>query len=268
MPGWDKLARMRRFEPVAGAITLILCLALAACAEDQQTDAQGARSSVYRHAMDGAPANLDPAQASSIYANFFAVNLYDTLYRYKYLARPYALEPNLAEELPQISSDGLIYTIRIKPGVRFIDDEAFKGDRGRAVTAHDFVYSIKRHFDPDVRSLGSWLWADKIVGMAEWSENGADYDEEVAGLRALDDRTIQIQLIQPFPQLTHTLTQGFSAVLPREAVTHYGPELSLHPVGSAMRSISSTIRDAYRRLWYASRSPEASRAAKTRTSRT
>ena len=47
--------------------------------------------------MDGAPSSLDPAQASNIYANFIVVNLYDTLYRYKYLARPYQLEPNLAE---------------------------------------------------------------------------------------------------------------------------------------------------------------------------
>ncbi len=213
-------------------LTLVLTLALAACTEAPPEPAGGSRISVYRHAMDGAPTNLDPAQASTVYSNFFAVNLYDTLYRYKYLARPYELEPNLAEGLPQVSDDGLIYTIRIKPGVHFIDDPAFDEGKGRAVTAQDFVYSIKRHFDPEVRSTGSWLWAGRIVGLSEWQENGADYSREVPGLRALDDRTIQIQLIQPFPQLTHTLTQGFSAVVPREAAELYGAELSLNPVGS------------------------------------
>ncbi|MDX1554876.1 MAG: ABC transporter substrate-binding protein [Xanthomonadales bacterium] len=213
-------------------LSLVLCLVVTACGTgDPDLESPDGRS-VYRHAMDGAPTNLDPAVADHIYANFFAVNLYDTLYRYKYLARPYALEPNLAEDLPQVSADGLIYTIRIKPGVQFIDDEAFPEGRGRTVTAADFVYSLKRHFDPEVRSTGSWLWAGRIVGMAEWEEDGADYEQEVPGLRALDDRTIQIQLIQPFPQLTHTLTQGFSAVVPREAVEHYGPEFSLNPVGS------------------------------------
>ena len=223
---------MRRFEPVARLATLILCLALASCAEDGSGPAQEGRNAAYRHAMDGAPTNLDPAQASSVYSNFFAVNLYDTLFRYKYLARPYALVPNLAEEMPQVSSDGLIYTIRLKPGVRFADDPAFENGRGRTVTAHDFVYSIKRHFDPEVLSLGSWLWAGKIVGMEEWKANGANYNEEVPGLRALDDRTVQIQLIQAFPQLPHTLAQGFSAIVPREAVERYGREISLHPVGS------------------------------------
>jgi oligopeptide transport system substrate-binding protein len=212
--------------------SLCLIAAIAACKPtEQEGDAPPGRQ-IYRHAMDGAPVNLDPAQASSIYGKFIIVNLYDTLYRYKYLARPYELVPNLAEELPQVSSDGLIYTLRIKPGVRFIDDEAFTEGAGRVVKAEDFIYSIKRHFDPETRSQGAWLWQGKIVGLDEWKENGADYDQEVPGLRALDERTIQIQLIAPFPQLTHTLAQGFAAVVPREAVERYGPEFAIHPVGS------------------------------------
>ena len=182
--------------------------------------------------MDGAPSSLDPAQASHIYATHLVVNLYDTLYRYKYLARPYELEPNLADGLPQVSADGLIYTIRIKPGVHFMDDAAFPGGKGRAVRAEDFVYSIKRHFDPATRAQGAWLWQNRIVGLEDWKANGADYDQEVPGLRALDDRTIQIQLIAPFPQLTHTLAQAFSAIVPREAVEHHGQEFGIRPVGS------------------------------------
>ena len=189
--------------------------------------------------MDGAPNNLDPARASNIYANFLAVNLYDTLYRYKYLARPYELEPNLAEHLPQVSTNGLIYTIRIKPGVHFIDDTVFREGKGRPVSAQDFVYSIKRHFDPETRAEGAWLWQNRIVGLDDWKENGSDYKQEVTGLRALDDRTIRIQLISPYPQLLHTLTQGFSAIVPHEAVEFYGKELAVHPVGSGPYRLAS-----------------------------
>ncbi|HKX54880.1 MAG TPA: ABC transporter substrate-binding protein, partial [Xanthomonadales bacterium] len=188
--------------------------------------------SVYRHSMDGAPTSLDPIHASSIYANFLAVNLYDTLYRYRYLARPYELTPNLAESLPEVSADGLIYTIRIKPGVHFIDDPSFPEGKGRLLRAQDFVYSMKRHFDPALRSQGSWMWQGKIVGLDEWKQSGADYAAEIPGLRALDDRTLQIQLITPFPQLTHTLAQGYAAIVPAEAVSHYGSEFGIHPVGS------------------------------------
>jgi ABC-type transport system substrate-binding protein len=213
-------------------LPLIALLALGACDQHAQNQDSTNTYSVYRHAMDGAPASLDPAQASNIYANFIVVNLYDTLYRYKYLARPYQLEPNLAEGLPHVSSDGLIYTIHIKPGVHFIDDPAFPEGKGRAVRAEDFVYSIKRQFDEKTRAQGAWLWQGKIVGLDDWKQNGSDYDRDVSGLKALDDRTLQIQLISPFPQLTHTLAQGFSAIVPREAVDHYGQEFAIHPVGS------------------------------------
>jgi ABC-type transport system substrate-binding protein len=182
--------------------------------------------------MDGSPGSLDPAHASSIYANFLVVNLYDTLYRYRYLARPYELAPNLAQDLPEISEDGLVYTIRIKPGVHFIDDPAFADGKGREVQAQDFIYSIKRHFDPVTISQGAWLWQGRIVGLDEWKENGSDYSQQVEGLRAEDDYTIRIELTQPFPQLTHTFTGGFSAIVAREAVEHYAREMSNHPVGS------------------------------------
>jgi peptide/nickel transport system substrate-binding protein len=182
--------------------------------------------------MDGAPGSLDPAQAASLYANFLVVNLYDTLYRYKYLARPYQLQPNLATAMPEVSGDGLRLTIRIKKGVYFNDDPAFEGGLGREVTARDFVYSIKRHFDPGTRAQGAWLWQQRIEGLDRWKTEGSDYDQEVAGLRAVDDYTIEITLTRPFPQFVYTLAQGYAAIVAREAVEKYGQELSNHPVGS------------------------------------
>lgn len=194
---------------------------------------------IYRHAMDGAPGSLDPAQASTIYANFIVVNLYDTLYRYKYLARPYQLEPNLAAALPDVSDDGLRLTIPIRKGVHFIDDAAFEGGKGREVKAADFVYSIQRHFDSATRAQGAWLWQGYFEGLDEWKKQGSDYDQQVAGLRALDDYTIEITLTKPFPQLVHTFAQGFAAIVPREAVEKYGQGLGNHPVGSGPFKLSS-----------------------------
>ncbi len=209
----------------------LILLLLTGCG-DSETPGGSVPLKIYRHSMDGAPGSLDPAHAGSIYAKFLVVNLYDTLYRYRYLARPYDITPNLATGLPEISEDGLIYTIRIKPGVMFSDDAAFVNGKGRELTAEDFVYSIMRHFDPATLSQGAWLWQDKIVGLDEWKASGSDYDQQVAGLRALDAHTIRIELIKPFPQLIHTFAEGFSGVVAREAVSKYGRELSNHPVGS------------------------------------
>lgn len=213
---------------ITAALAAGALLTAAGCGGDAPTAGQ----TVYHHSEDGAPTSIDPLQAATVYSNMLVLNVYDTLYRYKYLARPYELTPNLAAAMPEISDDGLTYTIPLKEGVEFIDDEAFPNGEGREVVAQDFVYSLKRHFDPDSISEGAWLWRGKIEGMQDWVDAGGDYDEPVSGLTAVDDHTLRITLTQPFPQLTNTLAMGFSAIVPREAVEHHGGELGRRPVGS------------------------------------
>jgi oligopeptide transport system substrate-binding protein len=230
-------ATARRRAASLALVALAALTALAGCG-DRPGAAAGAGSpgdrslKVYRHSMDGAPTSLDPVQGSSIFANHVLINAYDTLFSYKYLARPYEIKPNLADGWPEISGDLLTYVIRIKQGVYFVDDPAFPGGTGRELVADDVVYSIKRHFDPATRAQGAWLWQGRIVGLDAWKEAGADYAAEVEGLRALDRYTLQVKLVRPYPQLLDTLAQGYSAVVPREAVEHYGREFAVRPVGS------------------------------------
>lgn len=187
---------------------------------------------VYSHAMDSAPSSVDPVQSRNVYASTVVINTYDTLYAFKYLARPYAIKPNLAVDMPEVSDDGLVYRIRIKQGVLFVDDPAFEGGIGRELIAEDFVYSIKRQFDPVQRPAGTWFWQGRIVGLDEWKAAGSDYSQEIEGLKAIDRYTIQITLIKPYPQLVFSLAQAYSAIVPHEAVEKYGRELASHPVGS------------------------------------
>ena len=194
---------------------------------------------IYRHSLDSAPTTLDPAQSSTVYTSFVVKNVFDTLYAYKYLARPYELKPNLAVAMPEVSADGLTYTIRIKQGVEFSDDAAFPGGLGREVTAEDFVYSIERNFNPATLSQSEWIWQGRIAGLDDWKAAGADYSRPVAGLQALDRYTIRIKLIKPYPQLVYTLAMPNSAIVPREAVEHYGREFAIHPVGSGPFTLDS-----------------------------
>ncbi len=223
-------------------IALVLCLSLAGCNDSKPTDAaakpvkkENTRypgKKVYYHSMDGTPTTADPVRAATVYTNFLVLNEFDTLYSYKYLKRPYEMKTNLATAMPQVSDDGLTYTITIKKGVKFHDNQAFEGGKGREVHASDFVYSLKRHFDKKFKSQGSWLFSGRIVGLDEWKEQGSDYSQTIEGLQALDDYTIQIKLIEPYPQLVYTLAMGFTALVPHEAVEFYGNEFGSNPVGS------------------------------------
>lgn len=224
-----------RLKSVGFLPWLLLALLVGACdgrSGTETTRQAGGGLKTYRHSLDQAPASLDPVQASNVYANHVVINAYDTLYAYKYLARPYQLKPNLADGWPDISEDLLTYTIRLKRGVLFQDDRAFPGGKGREVVAEDVVYSLKRQFDPKNRPQGAWLWQGRIIGLDGWKEAGSDYAQEVPGLRALDSHTLQIRLTRPYPQLLDTLAQGYSAVVPREAVERYGREFGARPVGS------------------------------------
>jgi ABC-type transport system substrate-binding protein len=225
------------------ALSASFLLAVAAACSRPGVDSEVKR---YRHSDDGVPTNIDPLQAATVYSNQIVVSVYDTLYRYKYLARPYVLVPNLAAGMPEISDDGLTYTITLKPGVRFIDDEAFPDGKGREVTAHDVVYSLKRHFDPARVSQGRWLWDRKIEGLNQWMDAGANYDAAVPGLLAVDDHTVRVRLVKPFPQFMNTLAQGFAAIVPHEAVTAYGEGLGTRAVGSGPWMLERYTREQVR----------------------
>ena len=102
-----------------------------------------AEEKVYRHSEEGTAKSLDPVTASTTYANTIVTSIMSTLYEYKYLKRPYELKTSIARFMPQVSSDGLTYTIEIRPGFRFANDPCFSGGKGREVVASDFVYSLK-----------------------------------------------------------------------------------------------------------------------------
>ncbi|MFK8030948.1 MAG: ABC transporter substrate-binding protein [Gammaproteobacteria bacterium] len=218
-----------------GALCALSALAVSCSGEDPNR----AGLKVYKVALDHTPNDVDPAHSSTLYQNHLVVNLYDTLYSYKYLARPYQLKPRLAVGMPDVSEDGLTYTIQLKKGVTFIDDAAFEGGIGREVTANDVIYSLQRHFDPETLSSGAWFWSNRIEGLDQWQAEGSDYSVPVSGLQAPDSHTLVIRLTKPYPQLIHTLAQAYSSVVPREAVEKYGREFSRRPVGSGPYTLAT-----------------------------
>ncbi|HEU0200055.1 MAG TPA: ABC transporter substrate-binding protein, partial [Burkholderiaceae bacterium] len=166
---------------------------------------------VLRYAFRIAETGFDPAQISDLYSRIITSNIFDAPLEYDYLARPYKLRPNTAAAMPEVSADYKTYTVRLRPGIFFDDDPAFKG-RKRELTAHDYVYSLKRHYDPRSKSPNLYLLENaKIFGLSELrrrtldSKQPFDYDREVEGLRALDRYTFQVRCAEPQPRLAHVV---------------------------------------------------------------
>lgn len=194
--------------------------------------------------------SLDPVKAGDVASSMGIGKIYEGLLEYAYLDRPYHVAPCLAEAMPDVSDDGLVYTFRIRRGIHFQDDPCFKetGGQGREVTAHDFVYSIKRVADVKLESTGYWAFNERIVGLDEFraasmSEEPTDYDADVEGLQALDSHTFQITLTRPYPQLLWILAMHYAFVVPREAAEFYGKEFGNKPVGTGPYRLKSWRRN-------------------------
>jgi ABC-type transport system substrate-binding protein len=216
---------------------LIPILLLAACG-----GAQGAHAGlkVLRVSMpsDG-PHTVDPVRGSSVYENRVCSHIFDGLVQYKYLKRPYELEPNLLEAMPERSTDGKTYTMRLKEGVYFHDNECFPDGKGREVVAADVFFSWKRMADDGNQSRSWWLFDDKIVGFDEYraAQNKAetfDYDAPVEGLKLFPDDKYKFQVVlkRPVTPFLYILAMFQTFVLPREAHFHYGDAIARNPVGT------------------------------------
>ena len=183
-----------------------------------------------------AETGFDPTRTSDYYSGMVIEAIYDRLLTYDYLARPSKLVPLAAESLPQITDNGKTYTFKIKKGIYFTPDPAFKGKR-RELTAEDYAYSIKRFFDPRNRSPYAFLFEGKIVGLDEAGARARkagrfDYDAKVAGLEVPDRYTLRIHLKEVDYGLSHILAFDLSGAVAREVIEFYGEDTNAHPVGS------------------------------------
>ena len=168
---------------------------------------------------------------------------------YDYLARPARLVPATAIALPEITPDGKQFTLRIRPGIFFADDPAFKGRR-RELTAADYVYAIKRFYDPKYNSSDLYIFESlKLPGLSEVREQAVKsrtpfaYDTTVEGVRTLDRYTFRVTLGVPNPRFVYTLADpALVGAVAREVVEFYGDEIGAHPVGTGAFRLKSWRR--------------------------
>jgi len=137
---------------------------------------------------------MDPGNIGDVYSSRVTAQYIECLYQYHYLKRPYEIIPMLAESMPQISKDGLSYTIKIKKGVYFTHDKCFPNARPRELVAEDFVFAWKRLANIKYLSQNWWIFDDKIAGLDEFREytktcskkSPVDYSRKVEGHKAID----------------------------------------------------------------------------------
>jgi ABC-type transport system substrate-binding protein len=234
-------------------VFILVCLLAVSCSDSQ--DKSDSEKIVHIPLSDQV-ASLDPANAYDTISASVLHQIYEPLYEYHYLKRPYTLQPLLAKSLPEVSENGTKYTIKVKEGISYHSDPSLSETPKRAVTAQDFINQIKRLAYIPTRSSGWWLFDSKILGLNEFRKKAKTLKDfqniEVEGLKAPDDHTLIIKLTRPYPQLISVLAMSFTSPIPLETIKFYDNILNANTIGTGpfklteWTKMSSIKLDRYR----------------------
>jgi peptide/nickel transport system substrate-binding protein len=169
------------------AITFAVVLAVAGGA--------WAQGGVLRVGLPSVPTSLDPATSLEGPVSVIARQIFDTLVQYRDVTSD--VEPGLAAQW-SVSRDGLLWTFRLRDGVRFHD--------GTVLTAQHVVESLERVIQPNaVQAPNPNMIAPRLV---------RGTPGVIREVKAVDARTVQISLLLPYAPLPAVLAHpGFSIVL-------------------------------------------------------
>ena len=183
-----------------------------------------------------AETSFDPAFASDAASDDVIATINEAMLDYDYLARPVKLVPRTLEAMPLVEEGGKTYTMKVKKGIFFTPDPAFKG-APRELTAADHAFALKRILDPAVQSPWLWMLEGKIAGAddvrAKALKTGKfDYDAQIAGITVVDRYTLKIRLNAADLRFLYVLAVPNTAAMAREVVEAYGIDIGAHPVGT------------------------------------
>lgn len=155
---------------------------------------------------------MDTIQSSTMPDQHAAAPVYQGLLRRELdEAGNLILVPGAAESY-EVSDDETVYTFHLQPDGKFSD--------GTPVTAEDVVYSWQRAFDPDLASPQSWQLEDMVVN-AKACFNGEKELEEL-GVKAIDEKTVEITLNSPNPNFLTVSTFPFARIVSKAFVEECG----------------------------------------------
>lgn len=154
--------------------------------------------------MDEDPKHLDPAYCTDIYEGHLVALLYDGLVVFK-PGGSIEIAPGLAEKW-ETSPDGTVYTFHLRKGVEF--------QSGGTVTSKDVKYSFERLLSPSLQPISPRAtFYEFILGARDYMKDTPDRAREIAGLKVIDDHTVEIRLEKPFAPFLGLLAMPNAAII-------------------------------------------------------
>jgi oligopeptide transport system substrate-binding protein len=171
------------------------------------TGTPAARKGGVLNLYGGDPTTLDPARSGEATSIEYILQIFSGLVTLDENLKPV---PDIASSW-DVSADGKTYTFHLRDGVKF--------HSGRSVTAQDFKYSWERAASPATASPTAATYLGDIVGVKDMLAGRA---KELSGVKVIDDRTLQVSVIEPKSYFLFKLTYSVAFVLDSENVQKGG----------------------------------------------
>ena len=152
---------------------------------------------------------LDPILVTNVTTFHIVSQIFEPLLRFD--EKSLTLEPLLAESW-EVSEDNLIHTFHLKKGVHFQDNACFDGGKGRELKAADVAYTFQRIYS-EKSSYSYSLFRNIIKGGEDFQQG-----EEIAGIKMVDEYTVEFTLNKPSSNFMNLLATVNSAVVAKEAI--------------------------------------------------
>ena len=194
---------------LAGAMALSLVACGTPAAGGNEGGETGEAKTTFTYSTNTEAPTLDPQLANSVASNIILLHSQEPLVR----MTSGQIEPGIAETW-DISEDGLVYTFHLRDAV---------WSDGQPVTAGDFEYGIKRMIDPATASPYGWFGC-YILNGDECNTGKAPMDE--LGVKALDDKTLEITLKERAEFFLQVLSNGCYVATRADMVEKYGQDFA------------------------------------------
>ncbi|NSV38590.1 peptide ABC transporter substrate-binding protein [Enterococcus faecalis] len=176
-----------------GCVGLLLALTACQTGTGNSADSNKAAEQKIAISSEAAISTMEPHTAGDTTSTLVMNQVYEGLY---VLGKEDELELGVAAEEPAISEDETVYTFKIREDAKWSNDDP--------VTANDFVYAWQQVASPKSGSIHQALFFDVIKNAKEIALEGADVN--TLGVKALDDKTLEITLERPTPYLKSLLS--------------------------------------------------------------
>jgi len=200
------------------ALACVLALAAGACTQGADGESRPGETpepgGTLRIAAGGDVDSLDPGRTYTTFGFMLFRVMVRTLV--SYAPKPgeagNKLVPDLAEDTPTVSPDGLTYTFVLRPGVRYQPEIA----AGREVRSEDFRYAIERGFYASVSNPYADLYFGDVFAGDEKFIAAPSHKTHIDGIDVSDPRKLVLRLKRPVGDLLWRLALPLAAPVPPE----------------------------------------------------